>query len=339
MSIADTGPALAARPYLLAGFAAYLSAVAGGLWFVDDLLPDSIVLTIMGHQWTVIDIHHRVIRFVLLSGLAAPAVVMIEAAWVGWQHSSLRHLLVYRSASGFTDLVAFLLWQGRVMPILGTILTLGATLLSGEWLHEQLRTWTGVNLSIVGLPLGLQIATYGIFYTFLDYWNHRLDHSSYFWPLHRYHHSARDFYVLTAVRIHPANFSGVLVMTIPLAIVETPPDAVVGFLVFVGALRYLIHSRIDAKFGWFGRWVVQSPVHHRLHHSLDTSGGTANYGLTPLWDRLFGTWRDTGSQATIIGVSDPYRHGAWIFRDVVRDYVDFVAGLLHIHRRTPAGVA
>ena len=102
--------------------------------------------------------------------------------------------------------------------------------------------------------------------------------------------------------------------------------------VLVATQHLVIHSRINSDFGWFGRHVLQSPAHHRLHHTIDTSRPTGHFSLLPLWDHLFGTWqaeRRNGVTPRIrIGVAEPYRHGAWILPDIWRDYREFLAGLL-----------
>ena len=45
----------------------------------------------------------------------------------------------------------------------------------------------------------------------------------------------------------------------------------------------------------------------------------------PVWDHVFGTWREAPTEAYAIGVDHPYRHGAWTVDDVWRDYGDFWA--------------
>jgi len=93
-------------------------------------------------------------------------------------------------------------------------------------------------------------------------------------------------------------------------------------------LRYVIHSRINSNWGWFGRYVLQSPTHHRLHHILDIeTEPCGHYGLMPIWDHLFGTWRGECDQSLVIGVDTPYRHGYLFVVDLLRDYADFWRGL------------
>jgi sterol desaturase/sphingolipid hydroxylase (fatty acid hydroxylase superfamily) len=97
-------------------------------------------------------------------------------------------------------------------------------------------------------------------------------------------------------------------------------------------LRYLIHSRINSDFGWIGRWVIQSPLHHRQHHKLDTTEPAANFSLVPLWDRLFGTWAEETDWRMPIGVAAPYRQGVWVIPDLLRDYRDFWLAIVGRYR-------
>jgi sterol desaturase/sphingolipid hydroxylase (fatty acid hydroxylase superfamily) len=98
--------------------------------------------------------------------------------------------------------------------------------------------------------------------------------------------------------------------------------------VMVISLGFLIHSKIDSNFGWIGRWIIQSPQHHRLHHALDwITVPTGHFAQAPIWDHLFGTWRGEADQTLPIGVDTAYRHGFWIVPDLVRDYWDFARSL------------
>ena len=39
-------------------------------------------------------------------------------------------------------------------------------------------------------------------------------------------------------------------------------------------LGFVIDSRMGFGFDWVGRYVIQSPLHHRLHHKLDMAEAT-----------------------------------------------------------------
>ena len=253
---------------------------------------------------------------------------MGEMLIVGWPNSSLRHLLLARTPSSRSDLIVFLLWQCHVMGALQVLLTFGAALLSGLWVHDWLLARFGFDLSLGAMPAPIAFAGYWLLFTFFDYWTHRLDHTRYFWPSHRYHHSAEEFYVITSNRGTPGVITATLTSTIPLGILGMPPSTAFWIYILVGTHHLVIHSRIDSDFGWAGRYLLQSPVHHRLHHIRDMSMPTAHFSLLPVWDHLFGTWRGGGSQRIAIGVDASYRHGFWVLPDLWRDYREFITGFL-----------
>ena len=109
-------------------------------------------------------------------------------------------------------------------------------------------------------------------------------------------------------------------------------EAFFWFWTLNAMVHYLIHTRSQSDFGWVGRWLIQSPLHHRLHHKLDMTEPTGNFSLVPLWDRLFGTWQEAKDPHVPIGVAAPYRQGAWIIPDLLRDYRDFWLALIGRYR-------
>ena len=47
------------------------------------------------------------------------------------------------------------------------------------------------------------------------------------------------------------------------------------------------------------KYFIQTPELHSLHHELDVHAG--NFGDLPIWDRLFGTYRDADEFAAQCG--------------------------------------
>jgi sterol desaturase/sphingolipid hydroxylase (fatty acid hydroxylase superfamily) len=327
------------RQRLLLGFACYYLFAVFFCWLISRDLDDRIIMTILGQDFVVDRLRVRIVNVAILATIIMPAVFAVELIAVGWQRSSLCSLLGGRSATGRTDVACFVLWQVHLLHIPRVALTFGVSLVAGTWLHVWLRERTGLSLSLAGLPFLAQYLGYFLVYTFWDYWQHRLDHSRFFWPIHRYHHGAEEFHILTSLRVHPASFSQIIVMTLPLAVVDASPGLIAGLAFGTTILRLIIHSRIDSDFGWIGRWLLQSPVGHRLHHRLDPAAPASNLSLFPVWDRLFGTWEEGGNQAIVIGVSKPYRQGAWILPDMWRDYREFLLQLVALlrWRKAPAG--
>lgn len=326
------------RQRLLLGFIGYYLCAVFLCWLISRNVDDRVVVTILGHSFVFEQLRVRVLEAAILTALVTPAVFALELVAVGWERSSLHSLLRGRSASGRSDFVCFALWHVHLLDIPKVGLTFGVALVTGGWLHDWLRERAGISLSLGGMPLLIQYTGYFLLVTFWDYWQHRLEHSRYFWPIHRYHHSADEFHILTSMRVHPATFSRVIAMTLPLAVVNAPPSLIAGTAFGATILRFIIHSRIDSDFGWIGRWLLQSPIGHRFHHRLNPAGLASNLSLFPVWDRLFGTWQDGGSQRVAIGVAEPYRQGAWILPDMWRDYREFLVQLAALLRWRKAPV-
>ena len=320
---------------MLAGLLVYAAAAGGAWWAIGRLVPDHLTVSLLGHSHDFKALHQRFDGAVLLLLLLLPAALWLECAVVGWARSSVRRLLFDRTASMKTDLACLVLGQVHVLDILGRLMTLGASMLSGMWIRNWLSATFGLAIDPAALPVALQVVAYFYVYSFFDYWAHRVDHSRYFWPLHRWHHAADEFHVVTAVRAHPAAFTGIFFISLPMAVLGASPEVMIFVSVLTTALGFLIHSRIDSDFGWIGRWIIQSPNHHRLHHILDISEGVGHFGMAPIWDHLFGTWRGDADQTLVIGVDTPYRHGLWVAPDLLRDYRDFWAGF--VQRRRAGG--
>ena len=335
MTIASEGvpstPCLSFRFLVAAAFAAYAAGIVSLWWLVANQLPDQLSLTLFGHALHLKNLRDKILGNASLIAAILPAALWLECAAIGWEKSSARALL-RPTASMKTDLAYFLLDQAHVTGVIGRIMMLGASVISGVAFRDWLAARTGLAIDPSGLPLWLQVAIYFHIYSFFDYWAHRLGHTRWFWPLHRYHHAAEEFCVVNGARLHPAGFVGIFLLNIPMPLLGASPEVMIWVNVLTIALGFVIHSRMESGFGWAGRWLVQSPLHHRLHHKLDMTTPTGFFSMTPLWDRLFGGWSETATPRVAIGVDTPYRHGLWLLPDLLRDYCDFWKGL--VGRRT-----
>ncbi|MDQ6702254.1 MAG: sterol desaturase family protein [Pseudomonadota bacterium] len=285
-------------------------------------------ITIGGYRYSIQDLG----RWARVGGLLPElllAVFATELLSVGWAESSLRHLLFVRTASFWSDICVFVTNHLHMFRFIDVILTFGISLVSFGWLPDRLADATGFRFGLDILPRAPQFLIAFFIYSLLDYWDHRIAHMRVLWPLHRFHHAAEEFYIFTSNRVHPADVSSMFIMTGPLVLLGVAPDVLVTVGIFRMYIGWIQHSKIPGDWGWFGRWVINSPAGHRKHHDLlDVSEPACNFALVPLWDRLFGTWRGGGSQQSVIGVSTPYRHGAWFYPDLWRDYCDFLRQLL-----------
>ena len=315
------------RLTMLAAIAAYAALSGFGGPLLRHLIPSSFapLFVASGPAARHVDQPQLIAAVVVL--LTVPGAIAAEALTVGWRRSSLRQMFGGASASIKTDVAFFALSHVQFTDIVGKVMMLGASMASGLWLRRWIALRTGLEVDLGGLFWPAQVVVYFAIYTFLGYWAHRLYHTRVFWPLHRYHHAATDFSVINADRAHPAAVLETFLINLPMAALGASPLV----LLYVNALAHgqslVTHSRIDSDWGWFGRWVLQSPNHHRMHHKLDITRPTGNFSLAPIWDHLFGTWDGEAGPSLVIGVDAPYRHGLWIWPDVWRDFREFCRGL------------
>jgi sterol desaturase/sphingolipid hydroxylase (fatty acid hydroxylase superfamily) len=99
------------------------------------------------------------------------------------------------------------------------------------------------------------------------------------WQIHKFHHSAVAFVVITGNRIHPLEkIVQNLVVFIPLRFLGSPVETYLLITVIINVIDEMQHSMVNWNLGWIGRNIIFSPVGHRIHHSKEPE----------LWDKNFG---------------------------------------------------
>jgi sterol desaturase/sphingolipid hydroxylase (fatty acid hydroxylase superfamily) len=227
----------------------------------------------------------------------------------------------------------FLLWErllpGRQLPhssgwyaraLLLNFIQLGITLLTGKlWL--ELFSGTSL-LGLAGLQAPMLEGFIGWFAgTFVFYWWHRLRHEQGWWVIfHQVHHSASRIEVLTSFYKHPVE---ILVNSFLTAVILFPVLGVsllasFWYNFFAATGEYFYHANVKTP-RWL-RYFVQTPELHSIHHQYDVH--SFNYSDIPVWDRLFGTYRD----ATVFTARCGFPDGAeqrlpemLLFRDVYEE--------------------
>jgi sterol desaturase/sphingolipid hydroxylase (fatty acid hydroxylase superfamily) len=126
---------------------------------------------------------------------------------------------------------------------------------------------------------------------FADYWNHRLMHTRWIWPIHAVHHSDTHVNFLTSYRVH---FLEGVFMDVSYVVLLTwlgipPIMGAIGRLLFTLHNCY-VHIDLDFGHGPFKYFLV-SPRFHRWHHADHPDADGKNLAsLCPFYDVLFGTY-------------------------------------------------
>jgi sterol desaturase/sphingolipid hydroxylase (fatty acid hydroxylase superfamily) len=212
--------------------------------------------------------------------------------------------------------VRFWLWKGLVFfaftgVVNAALPALVANSLAGHTLFD-LR-WLG---TLPGALVGALASD------LLGYWLHRGMHTlPWLWRwTHQMHHSAERMDLAGLSYAHPfdtlLSFGSTSVLT---ALLGLTPDAaaLAGFIGFLTAVVQHMNIRTPS---WIGR-VLMRPEAHGLHHERGIHA--YNYASFPIWDLLFGTFRNPDSFPEAYGFwpGASSRIGAML---IGRDVVDTV---------------
>lgn len=161
------------------------------------------------------------------------------------------------------------------------------------WANE--RSWGLLNQFEIR-PL-ISIPLYIVAFDFTIYLQHRIFHRfKILWRLHKVHHTDLDYDVSTGVRFHPlslfisATIKFLLILLLgPLAI------AVLISEIVLNATSMFNHSNIKLPnaLDKFLRYFIVTPDMHRIHHSVEVSEHSQNFGFNfTWWDRLLKTYKE-----------------------------------------------
>lgn len=128
---------------------------------------------------------------------------------------------------------------------------------------------------------------------FIFYWFHRAAHEvRILWAGHVNHHSSQEYNLATALRqgwwedIYKYLFWMVLVL------IGFHPYMIFIMMQFSLIYQYWIHTELIHRLG-FLEWFMNTPSHHRVHHSSEIKYLDKNYaGIFIIWDRMFGTFQE-----------------------------------------------
>jgi sterol desaturase/sphingolipid hydroxylase (fatty acid hydroxylase superfamily) len=174
--------------------------------------------------------------------------------------------------------------------------------------HHYLRV---LDVWPTHLPILLQWLLATLIVDVCKYWYHRATHEvPLLWRMHSIHHSLDRLEMLRASYFYPIDiFLTVGTGTLVMLMLGAGHELVIFHNVYAGITGLLNHSNADLRCGAFDV-VLNSPGHHRAHHSVGSPGGQSNYGsFFNFADRLFGTRYLPEDQRTFdpLGLDASYR--------------------------------
>ncbi len=211
--------------------------------------------------------------------------------------------------------LVFMAWErlhpGRKLPpvrgwylraILLNLCQLGLVYIAGitwnRWL--QGRSLLQVTDTLPDILAGLLFWLFG---TFIFYWWHRLRHQNGWWQIfHQVHHSPTRIETLTSFYKHPFEMAinSILISLIVYGLFGGSIEAAAWYNVFAVFAEFFYHMNVRTPH-WIG-YFIQRPEQHSIHHA--TRIHRYNFGDLTLWDRLFGTFKDTDAFAERCGFED-----------------------------------
>ena len=236
---------------------------------------------------------------------------------------------IFTIASTLLFLVLERVRPGRVLPhvpgwharaLLLNLAQLGITLaLNRVWVH----LFQGVSLFKLSALERPWLEGFVAWFvgTFFYYWWHRLRHADGFWRIfHQSHHSPARIEILTSFYKHPVEMAAdaLLSATIAYLLLGISLEGAFWFNFFAATGEYFYHGNFKSP-RWL-KWFLQTPELHSVHHELDVH--RYNFSDLPLWDRLFGTYKDADTFAPQCGFpnTNERKLGAMLgFRDVYHD--------------------
>jgi sterol desaturase/sphingolipid hydroxylase (fatty acid hydroxylase superfamily) len=186
-------------------------------------------------------------------------------------------------------------------------------LIPSEWL----ATHRLFNLSQLGFLPSIVIGQMVI--TLATYTWHRATHEiNFLWRgFHQLHHAPQHLNIYAANVIHPTDIAVYIVLTLVIALFVLGVDPLAAvILANLGAFNaFFQHWNVRTP-QWLG-YILQRPESHCIHHERGLH--RYNYSDLPLWDIVFGTFRNPATWQGETGFDEPAdrRYGAMLaFVDV-----------------------
>lgn len=175
------------------------------------------------------------------------------------------------------------------------LLFFGVRIFGVLWVRNLMNTHlTGIHpifsLKDISILPGAMISIF--VFTFFHYWWHRLRHRNNFvWrAFHQIHHSPARVELLTNYYSHITDFLAnfALFNFVCVFLIELSIPQLICANILDGALNAFAHANVNTP-RWLGYFIIR-PAQHRLHHQQNLH--YYNFGMIPIWDLLFGTFKN-----------------------------------------------
>jgi sterol desaturase/sphingolipid hydroxylase (fatty acid hydroxylase superfamily) len=206
--------------------------------------------------------------------LAMVALAFGEWAWIRCYQKS-----TYNAGASLAS-VAVAIGQALIKPLTGGII---------------ITTYVGIYaLTPIRLPMDNVFVWVAGFFgvEFAYYWFHRWSHRvNWLWATHAVHHSATELTFPAAIRLGWTGvISGGWLVFAPLVLAGFPPKMIAILLAANLLYQFVLHTETFGKWGPL-EWMLNTPSHHRAHHSSDDAWLDCNFGgVVIFYDRIFGTF-------------------------------------------------
>ena len=228
----------------------------------------------------------KVVIFPLAAAFVTISCFLIELFFVGYDNSSLKEFKESKSNSMKMD---FLFFCSRISG-LAIVFAWGISLANLDFFTAIIKNHTTFQLLSPSDNIVTQVILLIFFESIAFYAYHRLMHTRFFWEIHKFHHSAKNFNPLLPYRNH---FLDLLFATWIFSIFGVILGGSTHAVLIAAALnafyQSLAHSKISLKNKWVEYFII-TPNAHRLHHSADPSHAGKNFGSLSIWDHLFSTY-------------------------------------------------
>lgn len=246
--------------------------------------------------------------------------LLIELFIVGYKESSLKKII--KPQNNFADHISFLIESLNLFGFISFIFCFGIFYKITGYLQMN------YHYKFIGL-IENKYLIFIIVYVLNDlksYWRHLLFHKvNFLWQLHSFHHSAENFNILNRYRGHFLEGAiSVLFDVFPFILIGTPIETFL-LVKFISEIhQQLVHSNINSSWGFIGKYILVSPLYHKIHHSIDERHFNKNFGVTfVFWDKIFKT-SILEKKITHVGVPHSYFNKKGYFYDIFKSTTLFL---------------